>query len=253
MIQLSAVVITFNEEKNIERCILSLQGVVDEIVVVDSFSTDQTETICKQYGVQFIPHAWEGMVQQKNWAMQQASSPYILSLDADEALSEELRQSIVAVKQNWKGPGYSFNRLNNYCGQWIRHSGWYPDQKLRLVDRRYGRFVGNNPHDRFELQRGSGATHLSGDLLHYTTSTFKEHFDVLYRYAEIGAREIINKGQGSSWIKLWVNPWFKFFKMYILKRGYKDGLYGLIICSSTAWFTFWKYLLVRYYQREGKD
>lgn len=253
MIQLSAVVITFNEEKNIERCILSLQGVADEIVVVDSYSNDRTEAICAQYGVRFIQHPFAGHIQQKNWAITQASSPYVLSLDADEALSEELRKSILAVKKNWTAQGYTFNRLNNYCGQWIHHSGWYPDRKLRLWDSRLGQWAGANPHDRYEMQAEATIQHLKGDLLHYTANSIKEHFDMLYKYADIGAKELVRQGKGGSWLKLWVNPWFKFFKMYILKRGYKDGLYGLIICSSTAWFTFWKYVLVRYYQREGKE
>ena len=156
-------------------------------------------------------------------------------------------------KKNWTAQGYTFNRLNNYCGQWIHHSGWYPDRKLRLWDSRLGQWAGANPHDRYEMQPGAKTQHLKGDLLHYTANSIKEHFDMLYKYADIGAKELVRQGKGSSWLKLWVNPWFKFFKMYILKRGYKDGLYGLIICSSTAWFTFWKYVLVRYYQREGKE
>lgn len=248
MVQLSAVVITFNEEKNIERCILSLEGVVDEIVVVDSYSSDRTEAICAQYGVTFIQHAFAGHIQQKNWAITQASSPYVLSLDADEALSEELRQSILAVKNNWTAQGYFFNRLNNYCGQWIHHSGWYPDRKLRLWDARLGQWAGANPHDRYELQAGTTSQFLKGDLLHYTSSSFKEHFDVLYKYAEIGAKEMVRQGKRSTWFNLVFNPWFKFFKMYILKQGFRDGLFGLIICASTAWFTFWKYVLVRYYR-----
>lgn len=248
MVSLSAVIITYNEEKNIERCLLSLQGVVDEIVVVDSFSQDRTEAICAQYGVKFIQHAFEGHIQQKNWAITQASSPYVLSLDADEALSDELRQSILEAKNNWTAQGYFFNRLNNYCGQWIRHSGWYPDRKLRLWDTRLGKWAGENPHDRYDMQHGASTQFLKGDLHHYTSSSFKEHFDVLYKYAEIGAKEMLRKGKRSTWFNLVFNPGFKFFKMYFLKQGYRDGLYGLIICSSTAWFTFWKYVLVRHYQ-----
>ncbi|HPH18538.1 MAG TPA: glycosyltransferase family 2 protein, partial [Haliscomenobacter sp.] len=232
MVQLSAVVITFNEEKNIERCILSLEGVVDEIVVVDSYSSDRTEAICAQYGVTFIQHAFAGHIQQKNWAITQASSPYVLSLDADEALSEELRQSILEAKNNWNAQGYFFNRLNNYCGQWIHHSGWYPDRKLRLWDARLGQWAGANPHDRYELQAGTTTQFLKGDLLHYTSSSFKEHFDVLYKYAEIGAKEMVRQGKRSTWFNLVFNPWFKFFKMYILKQGFRDGLFGLIICAS---------------------
>ena len=135
-VQISAVVITFNEERNIKRCLKSLVGVADEIVVVDSYSTDRTEEICRSFNARFIKHRFEGHIQQKNWAILQASSPYILSLDADEALSDNLRTSILRAKENWTHDGYYFNRLTNYCGKWIRHTSWYPSRKLRLWDAR---------------------------------------------------------------------------------------------------------------------
>ncbi|MEK6565704.1 MAG: glycosyltransferase family 2 protein, partial [Bacteroidota bacterium] len=134
MTRLSVVIITHNEEQNIARCLESIRGVADEIVVVDSFSTDKTRAICQKHGARFIRHKFEGHIEQKNFAMRQAKSPYILSLDADEALSPELRQSILDVKNNWASDGYRINRLTNYCGAWIRHCGWYPDTKLRLLD-----------------------------------------------------------------------------------------------------------------------
>ena len=137
-VQISAVIITFNEEKNIERCLQSLQGIVDEIVVVDSFSKDQTKSICEKYNVKFVEHAFEGHIEQKNYAITQASYPYVLSLDADEALDETLKSSILKVKKNWTHDGYSMNRLTNYCGSWIKHCGWYQDTKLRLWDARKG-------------------------------------------------------------------------------------------------------------------
>jgi len=165
MTPISLVIITYNEERNIARCIESVGELSDEVVVVDSFSTDRTEEICRQYGAKFIQHTFEGHIEQKNYAITQATHPHILSLDADEALSEELKQSIYQVKQNWRYDGYYFNRLTSYCGKWIRHSGWYPDRKLRLFDSRKGRWAGVNPHDRYEPDKGSTIRFLEGDLL----------------------------------------------------------------------------------------
>ena len=124
-VQISAIIITFNEEKNIERCILSVQKVADEILVVDSFSKDKTRAICEKYGVRFLEHVFEGHIQQKNWAKSQAQFDYILSLDADEALDEKLTESILKVKHNWTSSAHKMNRMTNYCGQWVKHTSWY--------------------------------------------------------------------------------------------------------------------------------
>ena len=140
-VKLSVVIITFNEERDIERCLKSVETVADEIVVVDSYSTDRTEEICKIYKARFIQHSFAGHIEQKNWAIGQASHPHILSLDSDEALDETLRQSILNAKENWQGAGYTMNRMTNYCGKWIRHCGWYPDQKLRLWESNKGRWT----------------------------------------------------------------------------------------------------------------
>ena len=166
MVEISAVIITFNEERNIERCLESLIGVVDEIVIVDSYSTDRTEEICRKYNVHFIKHRFTGYSEQKNWAILQARSPYILSLDADEALSEELKSSILRVKNNWTHNGYYFNRLTNYCGKWIRHTSWYPSRKLRLWDSRLGSWGGLDVHEKYFLQKGASRQFLKGDLLY---------------------------------------------------------------------------------------
>jgi len=133
-IQLSVVIITFNEEKNIARCLDSVATIADDIVVVDSFSTDNTKHICEEKNIHFIEHKFDGHIEQKNWAITQAKHQYVLSLDADEALTKELQVEIIKAKNNWQYDGYSFNRLTNYCGVWIKHCGWYPDKKLRLWD-----------------------------------------------------------------------------------------------------------------------
>ena len=128
MVKISAVIIAYNEEDFIERCLESLEGIADEIVIVDSLSTDSTPEKCKKYNVRFVQHAFEGYAEQKNYATSLASYPHVLSLDADEALSEELKKSILEVKENFKYDGYLFNRRNNYCGKWMKHSRLYPDR-----------------------------------------------------------------------------------------------------------------------------
>ena len=244
MQKISAVIITFNEEKNIERCINSLKDIVDEIVVVDSFSTDLTEEICKSHHVKFIKHEFEGHIEQKNWAITQASSPYVLSLDADEVLSGTLKRSIINAKINWKYDAYSFNRLTNYCGKWIKHTGWYPDTKLRLWDSRKGSWKGKNPHDRYEMMEGSVIKHLKGDLLHYSYYSIKQHIDQVNKFTCIAANEIVQDGKRTNLIKIISHPIWKFIRDYFIKLGFLDGYYGFVISAISAHATFLKHLKI---------
>ena len=216
---LSAVIITHNEARNIGRCLDSLAGVADEVVVVDSFSTDDTAAICKAKGARFVQHAFAGHIEQKNWALEQALYPHVLSLDADEALDDTLRASILAVKDNWSCEGYRMNRLTNYCGQWIYHSGWYPDRKLRLFDRRKGQWGGVNPHDKVLLQPGSRVSRLKGDLLHYSYYTVEEHLAKTKKYVDIAAHALHQKGRRGAWWRVWLSPVFKFFRNCMLKAA----------------------------------
>lgn len=241
MINLSVVIITFNEEKNIERCIHSVRAIADEIVVVDSFSTDKTEEICLKNKVKFVQHIFEGHIEQKNWAITQAKYPYILSLDADEALSEELKKSIMAVKNNWISDGYTMNRLTNYCGKWIKHCGWYPDTKLRLWDSSKGKWGGMNPHDRYEMAEGSKITRLRGDLLHFSYYTIQQHIVQADKFTEILSKSMFEKGKRSSLFNILINPVIKFVKDYFILLGFLDGYYGYIICRISAHATFIKY------------
>jgi glycosyltransferase involved in cell wall biosynthesis len=148
-VPLSVVIITRNEEANIGRCLNSVKEIADEIVILDSFSTDRTCAIAEEMGARVFQQEFAGHIQQKNEALKFARFPHILSLDADEVPDEELKKEIQNVKANFSFDGYSFNRLTNYGGQWIRHGGWYPDKKLRLWDSRKGHWGGTNPHDRF--------------------------------------------------------------------------------------------------------
>lgn len=242
---LSAVIITFNEERNIGRCLDSLVGVADEIVVVDSFSTDRTEEICRTKGVRFVQHPFNGHIEQKNYALTQAGFDHVLSLDADEALSDALRQSILAAKTDWGADGYAMNRLTNYCGQWIHHSGWYPDRKLRLFDRRLARWGGQNPHDKIEMSSGARQARLKGDLLHYSYYSVEEHYARARKYADIAARAMHARGRRARWWNLILSPAFKWFRNYVLKTGFLDGRAGWTICRISAQETKWKYRTLR--------
>jgi len=249
MPEISVVIITLNEEKNIERCIQSVMDIADEIVVVDSFSTDQTEEICNRLGVRFIKHEFEGYIEQKNWASGQASHTYVLSLDADEALSEKLRTSILHVKDNMKDDAYQFNRMTNYCGKWIRHSGWYPDRKLRLADKRLAQWTGINPHDKLEVKPGSSIHHLKGDLLHYSYYSISQHAAQANNFSDITANMLYARGKRSSIFNILFNPLIKFVRDYFINLGFLDGYYGFVICKISAYATFLKYIKLRQLRR----
>jgi glycosyltransferase involved in cell wall biosynthesis len=239
--QLSAVIITFNEERNIGRCLDALAGVADEVVVLDSFSTDNTEKICREKGARFEQHTFDTYFAQKNRVIDLAAFPCVLSLDADEQLSEPLRQSILAVKSDWRCDGYEMSRLTNYCGQWIHHSGWYPDRKLRLFDRRKGRWATKHPHEYVEMAPGSSVGRLSGDLLHYSYYSRQEHIDRTRKYADMAAHALHAAGKHASWFKVIFSPAFKFIRNYVFKLGFLDGRAGWTICSIAAWETYLKY------------
>lgn len=246
MINLSVVIITYNEERNIERCLLSLKEVADEIVVLDSYSKDATKTICEKYGVKFFEHAFDGHIQQKNRALSYASSPYVLSLDADEAIDEQLKNSILEAKQNFSKDGYYMNRLTNYCGHWVKHCGWYPDTKLRLWDSRKGSWTGINPHDKYELLDGDKNTgFLKGDILHYSYYSVEDHYKQVEYFTSIASKAYFEKGKKAPFYKLFLNPMAKFIDHYLLHRGFMDGRAGFRISKISAYATYLKYKKLR--------
>ncbi|MEO1031761.1 MAG: glycosyltransferase family 2 protein [Bacteroidota bacterium] len=242
MLKLSGVIITFNEERNIKKCLQSLVNVVDEIVVVDSFSTDQTKTICLEYDVKFIEQQFLGYIEQKNFALNRATYDHVVSLDGDEALSERLQQSIIDVKTNWQYDGYYANRFNNFCGQWIKYSDWYPNKKLRVFDKTKAEWKGINPHDRVQLHRPKAKIgHLKGDILHWTYQTYAEMDKKTEYFSTIAAKAYFDKGKTAPFWKLFWNPFWAFFKAYILRLGFLDGKNGYRICYQTGKITFLKY------------
>ncbi|MDO4729249.1 MAG: glycosyltransferase family 2 protein [Bacteroidota bacterium] len=254
--KISGVIITFNEERFIRQCIESIKDVVDEIVVVDSFSTDNTKVIAQEYNVRFIENKFEGFIAQKNFANSQAIYDYVLFLDADEQLSEQLKKSILDIKSlKVRFDGYSFNRLNNYCGHWVKYSGWYPDAKIRFFNRNKAKWVGeNNLHEQIVLDNKESEQKLDGDLVHYAYDSVSEHWTKINKYTDIVSRYIFenqpNKKIGFS--KLFLSPFWKFIKSFIFQKGYKDGAYGLIICSLAAFYTYLKYAKVKEFQLKNK-
>ena len=239
--KLSAVIITFNEERNLQRCLDSLKGVADEIVVVDSFSTDGTRQIAEAAGAIFIQHSFEGHIQQKNVALSRATCEWVLSLDADEALDEKLRSSILHVKASGKASGYSMNRLTNYCGHWVKYCGWYPDTKVRLIRTGKGSWTGVNPHDRLELTEGATPLHLQGDILHYSYYSLDDHRKQIEYFGDIAARELFRRNMKVSWAMIFAKVIAQFVKSYIVKLGVLDGATGWTISRMSAYATWRKY------------
>ncbi len=242
MINISAVIITYNEEKNIARCLDSLQGLADEIIVVDSFSTDRTEDICKNYDLRFVKHNWEGYVKTKNFANNLASYDTIFSIDADEAVSPELKESILKIKsQAIDNKVFKMNRLMNYCGKWIYHCGWYPDAKIRIFDRRFVYWIGDKVHETLYVPADFTCTKLNGNLLHYSFYTINQHIAQSDKFSTLSAQSAFEKGKKVSKAKIVMHVFWNFVRNYFFNLGFLDGRYGLIICKINAKSTYWKY------------
>jgi glycosyltransferase involved in cell wall biosynthesis len=242
---LSVVIITFNEKENIARCIDSVKLVADEIVVVDSFSKDNTKALCIEHGVRFIEHPFEGYIEQKNWAASQATYDYVLSLDADEALCPTLQKSILAEKEHFSKDGYYMNRMTNYLGVWIKHGSWYPDKKLRVWNRKKGRWAGRNPHDCYIMDASSTIGYLKGDILHYSYTSIEGHIAQLDKFTSITAMHLNEEGKKSTYVSIFFSPIFSFIKGFFIRLGFLDGYYGIVICLINAFATHMKYVKLR--------
>jgi glycosyltransferase involved in cell wall biosynthesis len=253
MTPVSVVIITYNEEKNIGRCLESVKGIADEIIVVDSVSTDGTKAICESYGVTFIEQPFLGYIEQKNFALDRATYEYALSLDADECLTEELRKNILIEKQNGLPfDCYRMNRLSSFCGQWIKHGSWYPDRKIRLINRKKGKWGGVNPHDKIVMNEGATLKQLKGDMLHYTYDTIDQIMEQTNKFTTIQSKAMYERGKRSNVIKLIVNPLVAFISGYIIKRGFLDGYNGFIIARYSSHATLAKYAKLLHLQKKNK-
>ena len=250
--KISAVIITKNEQRNIGRCLDSLIGVADEVIVVDSGSTDKTQAIAEKYEAKFISHEWEGYSKTKNYANTLAQYNYILSLDADETISPELMQSLLKAKHNLEG-AYSFNRLTNYCDKWIWHCGWYPDKKIRLFAKADAEWQGDFVHEDLVLKPGVKVTHLKGDLLHYSIYTVEEHKATIEKYARLGAEKLKHKGKKTSVLKAVFSAITRFIKKFFFQLGFMDGKYGFTVCRLSAYAGYKRHMyLLELYKKEGK-
>lgn len=248
--KISAVIITYNEEQNIARCLQSVAGIADEIVVVDSLSTDGTVDIAKRYQARVISQPFRGYIAQKNDATSLAQHDWILSLDADEVLSSELAASILKIKQTTPvADYYQCSRMANYCGAWIRHGGWYPDRKIRLFNRSKGEWQGhNNLHERWQPYEANNTAHkLKGDLLHYTFNNISEHLRQIDRFTDIMAQTLAAQGKNASMVKIIVSPVWRFINDYVLHLGFLDGYPGYLVCKYSAFATQVKYSKLKQY------
>jgi len=252
MPKISAVIITMNEEKGIERCLQSLDDIADEIIVVDSFSTDRTEEVCKKFGVKFVQHEFSGFMDQKNYAVSLAENKTILSLDADEALSDELRESILKIKDNMKFDGYYFNRRSNYCGQWINFSSWYPDRQLRLFNSTKGNWGLINVHESFQMNHDSRFGRLKGDLLHWPCTSKDDLSNKIEKYSKIAASEYHSKGIRAYFFTPYIHGLWRFILSYIIHLGFLDGKNGYIICKTGARSSYLKYAKLLELQKNNK-
>jgi glycosyltransferase involved in cell wall biosynthesis len=244
MMKISATIITHNEERNLPRAIESLRC-ADEIVVVDSGSTDRTVELAEKLGARVIDSPWPGYAKQKNFATERAQHDWILSLDADESLSEALEAEIWRLKK--AGPqydAYTMPRLARYLGKWIRHSGWYPDRKVRLYHRAKGAWTGDFVHESIKVDGAIG--HMEGNLLHFTCDSLSEHIKTLDRYTTLAAEQIVANQKEVTWARLIGEPPWTFFNTYVLKAGFMDGVEGLAIANMAALYNFLKYAKARF-------
>jgi glycosyltransferase involved in cell wall biosynthesis len=241
--KITATIITRDEERNIARAIESLRC-CDEILIVDSGSTDRTMELAGKLGARVVEAGWRGYSGQKNWAAEQAANDWILSLDADEALSEALEAEIWNLKKT--GPGfdaYTMPRLARYLGRWILHSGWHPDRKIRLYDRRKARWVGDFVHESVKFEGRVG--HLEANILHFTCESLAEHVKTMDRYTTLAAQELAARRVKVPLWRVMAEPAWTFVKTYVVERGFLDGFEGLVISYMAAFYTFLKYAKAR--------
>ena len=239
MNRLTAILITLNEERNLPRALDSLAGLPDEILVVDAGSTDRTLEIARECGARVIERAWTNYSDQRNFAASQASFDWILTIDADEELSPELRESLRHWKQESPAAAADeFPRRAQYLGKWIRHSGWYPDRKTRLYDHRRARFVGL-VHE--AVQADGSVGRLDGDIHHYAYNTFNQHRKKVNDYSTIAAQQLFRQGKRRwLWPALLLFPWTLFQKL-VIRGGLLDGWRGLLIAWMSARGAYLKY------------
>lgn len=240
MDKLSAVLITKNEARNLEPCVAAARRVADEIVVVDSGSTDGTQDLARRLGARVIEEPWRGFGAQKNFGDAAATHDWILSLDADEILDEALQASILSAKARGLTGAYELTRRNWYYGRFLRHGFEYPDRKVRLFHRSTASWSDDRVHEVLRLPAGTAVARLDGHLHHYTYRRVEEHVAKGNRYTDLAAEEARRRGKRPTLSKLVLGPAFTFFKAYVLKRGFLDGRHGYMLACLHANAAFLK-------------
>lgn len=250
MPNLSAVIITKNEATNIARCLQSLSGLVAEIIIIDAFSTDNTVKIAKDLGATVVQKEWEGYSQNKNYGNQLTKNDWIISIDADEVITEELKVQIQQLTLE-KNTVYSINRLNNYCGQWIRHCNWHPDWNIRLFNRKVVEWKGDFVHEKLAFAKNIKVVRLEGLLYHYSYQNSADHWQRIERYAQLSAQQLFQKGKKATFVKQWLAPIARFLRTYFIKRGFLDGKAGWTISIRNGYLVYRKYRLLKEMQMKG--
>lgn len=238
--KISVCVISFNEERNIEECLKSVAW-ADEIIMVDSFSTDRTIEIAKQYTSKIFLQDWQGYSEAKIYAVQNTSNDWILSIDADERVTPELKAEIIAVinDSSKRYTGYKVARRAYFLGKWIKHCGWYPGYVVRLFRKDSGTFSKSRVHEKIELVGETGT--LKNDLLHFTDDNLLHYFNKFNKYTSLAADDLKEKGTDFRVWHLFIKPVYTFFKMFILRRGFLDGLHGFVLSILSSAYVFTKY------------
>ncbi len=250
MPNLSAVIITKNEEANIARCLKSLSDLVAEIIIIDAFSTDDTVKIAKGLGATVIQKDWKGYSQNKNYGNQIAKNDWIISIDADEVITVELKACIQQLTLE-KDIVYSINRLNNYCGQWIKHCNWHPDWNVRLFHRKVAVWKGNFVHEKLAFAKNIKVVRLEGLLHHYSYQNSADHWQRIEGYAQLSAQQLFQKGKKATFVKQWLAPIARFLRTYFIKLGFLDGNAGWTISIRNGYLVYRKYQLLKEMQTKG--
>ena len=248
---ISAVIITYNEERKLEPALESLADVASEIIIVDSFSSDETLKIAKKYTDKVYQRKWTNFADQKNFANNKASFLWILSLDADERLSPDLRQEIITLKQGEpQCSGFSMPRQVFYLGKWIRHSGWYPDWKIRLFRKDKACWDGEYIHEKLEIE--GKVEKLKASIHHFTYRNIQDHLDRTNTFSGLGAKKLYAKKKKCRWHHLIFLPFFRFMKSFFWKGGFLDGFPGFIIAVLNGYSIFIRYAKLKEIWKKGE-
>ncbi len=250
MTDITVAIITLNEQENIRRCIESVLPIASEILVIDSGSTDGTAEIASALGARVETLPWRGFASARNRGIELASNPYILSIDADEELSAELRATIIREAEGGLHGAYTMNRRSRYGDVWVRFSGWYPDVKLRLYPKDGSRWVGEYVHEKVVLRAGTPIMHLTGDLLHYAVRNTAEHLKKARHYAHLGAEDMRVNNRSVSALAPFIAALTKFIRIYLIQLGFLDGAIGWHIATISAKSAYWKYHWRRLSQKD---